>query len=161
MASGSKLRNLRTGKPLHKKITLGNGDSQISVAIVILNSDTMLQIEEKTEEYCQTHKVNNNIKTQYYNRLLVSECMRDPDDTHIKLAESEEEIGAYMDLEDISRVVKAYQELMVNKAPKIEFLSQEDLDELKKHLEVTSLNDLSTVLQIHLKSCHQTLVSES
>ena len=65
-----------------------------------------------------------------------------------------------MDLEDINRVVNAYGELMMNKAPKLELLTQAQLETVKKHLEVTPLSDLSTVLLVHLANCHQTIVSE-
>jgi hypothetical protein len=76
------------------------------------------------------------------------------------MTDSPEEVAAMMDLEDISRVVNAYQELILNKAPKLEMITQNQLDEIKNYLEVTPLSDLSTVLLVHLANCHRTIVSE-
>ena len=88
--------------------------------------------------------------------------MRDPSDPTLstKIASSPAEVGECLDNEDISRICGAYGELIINKAPKLETLTQEELDIIKKHLEVTPLSDLSTVLLVHLKNCHQTIVSE-
>lgn len=97
-----------------------------------------------------------------YNKLLAYYCMRDPDDPtmNTKLADSVEEVGEFLDLEDISRVVNAYSELIMNKAPKIELMSQEEFDELKKYLDVTPLSDLSTVSLVHLGNFRRSVVSE-
>lgn len=161
--AGDILKKLRTGTPLHKKVTLGNGDHSVSIAVVVISVDAIRSIEEKVESYCQenANKVNEKIRVQYYNQLLAAECMRNPENLNEYLVDEEEEVGELLDLEDISRVCGAYSELMINKAPKIELLTQENLDELKKHLEVTSLSDLSTVSLIHLRNFHQTIVSEN
>jgi hypothetical protein len=160
----SKLWQLRAGIPPHKNVTLGNGDSTVDVTVVSLTADTMQMIDEVTEEYCKRNKdkVNDIVRTQFYNINLVHHCMRDPNSERfsVKMTESPEEVSQIMDLEDISRVVNAYQELILNKAPKLEFITQEQLDEIKKHLEVTPLSDLSTVLLVHLANCHRTIVSE-
>lgn len=158
----SKLKRLRTGEPMHSIVTIGNGDNSVPVAIVLLNVDTSLKIEEMTEEYCQINKnkVNSNVRTQYYNRLLVYECMRDPSNLSIKMTENPAEVAELLDPEDIQRICKAYNELMVDKSPKLELLTDEELDKLKKYLEVTSLKDLSTMSQIHLKSFHLTIPSK-
>lgn len=163
MAGESKLRLLRKGKQPSKIITLGNGDDAFDVRIVLLSSDDMLDIEEQTEGYCSEigNKANRVVRNNYYNKLLCAMCMRDPDDdTHEEPFATVDEIGKYLDVEDISRVCDAYKELMMNKAPKVELLTEDELTELKNYLEVTHLKDISTVLLVHLKSCHQTLVSE-
>lgn len=156
------LKDLRIGTPPHKNIRIG-GNGGYDVAIVILDADKCLEIEEQTQEYCSSkqNKVNEIVKTQFYNSLLCLNCMRDPADLNSHIADSLDEIMKYMDLEDINRVINAYSELMMNKAPKLEFVSEEQLEVIKKHLEVTPLSDLSTVLLIHLANCHQTIVSES
>ena len=158
----SKIRQLRTGTPIHKKITLGSGDSSVDLAVVILNADVSQEIEESVQEYASENidKVNDAVKNQYYNVLLAYHCLRDPDDLSQRVVESPKELQEILDLEDISRIVNAYGELMMNKAPKLELLSQDQIDVIKKHLEVTPLKDLSTVLLVHLVSCHQTIVSE-
>ena len=86
--------------------------------------------------------------------------MRDPDDISERISSSVQEVMECMDLEDINRIVKAYGELMMNKAPKLELLTQDQLEVVKKHLEVTPLSDLSTVSLVHLANFHQTIVSE-
>ena len=86
--------------------------------------------------------------------------MRVPTDLEQKVASSIDEIGQLLDDEDIKRVCEQYNNLIVNKAPKLEVLTEEELDSLKKYLEVTPLKDISTVSLVHLKYCHQTLVSE-
>jgi metal-responsive CopG/Arc/MetJ family transcriptional regulator len=160
----SKLWQLRAGIPIHKNVTLGNGDSTVEVTVVSLPADTMQTIDETVEEYCKKNreKVNDTVRTQLYNIHLVHHCMRDPnsDRFSVKMTDSPEEVSSIMDLEDISRIINAYQELILNKAPKLEFITQEQLDEIKKHLEVTPLSDLSTVLLVHLANCHRTIVSE-
>lgn len=160
----SKLWKLRSGVPVHKNVILGNGDSTVKVTVVALPADTMQMIDETVEEYCKRNKdkINDAVRVQYYNINLVHHCMRDPnsDRYSVKMTDSPEEVASIMDLEDISRIINAYQELILNKAPKLEMLTQEQLDEIKKHLEITPLSDLSTVLLVHLGNCHRTIVSE-
>lgn len=163
MAGDSKLVQLRKGVPSHKTVTLGNGNDSFDVKVVLLSSDDMLDIEEQTEGYCKSigDKANRVVRNNYYNKLLCAMCMRDPDDNTLETPfATVSEVGKYMDVEDISRVCDAYKELVINKAPKVELLTNKELEELKNYLEVTQLKDLSTVLLVHLKSCHQTLVSE-
>lgn len=160
----NKLRKLRLGIPEHQNVTLGNGDNAVTVAVVALSADIMQQLDEQVEGYCQKNadKVNDDVRTQYYNRLLTYYCMRDPEDPTLQtmMAESADEVAEIMDIEDISRICNAYGDLMMNKAPKIEIISEEQLELIKKHLEVTPLSDLSTVLLVHLGSCHQAIISE-
>lgn len=160
----SKLWKLRAGIPVHKNVTLGNGDSTVEVTVVSLPADIMQMIDETVEQYCKKNKekVNDAVRTQFYNINLVHHCMRDPNSDRFitKMTESPEEVAGMMDLEDISRIVNAYQELILNKAPRLEFITQEQLDEIKKHLEVTPLSDLSTVSLVHLANFHRTVVSE-
>lgn len=160
----SKLWKLRAGVPIHKNVTLGNGDSTVEVTVVSLPADTMQMIDETVEAYCKKNrdKVNDVVRTQFYNINLVHWCMRDPNSNRftVKMTDSPEEVASIMDLEDISRVINAYQELLLNKAPKLEFITQEQLDEIKNYLEVTPLSDLSTVSLVHLANFHRTLVSE-
>jgi hypothetical protein len=84
----------------------------------------------------------------------------DPDDINIQIFDDMDDVGKILDEEDIKRVCMAYNELMANKAPKIEMMKQDEFDELKKYLEVTQLSDLSTVSLIHLTNFHRTIVSE-
>ena len=160
----SKLWQLRAGIPVHKNVVLGNGDSTVEVTVVSLPAETMQMIDEVVESYCKQNrdKVNDAVRSQFYNINLVYHCMRDPhsDRYESKMADSPEEIAKIMDLEDISRIVNAYQELILNKAPRLEMITQEQLDDIKKHLEVTPLSDLSTVLLVHLANCHRTIASE-
>ena len=164
MVGGSKLWKLRHGIPVHKNVTLGNGDSTVEVTVVSLTADIMQMIDETVELYCKQNKdkVNDVVRSQYYNINLVHHCMRDPHSDRFseKITNSPNEVAEMMDLEDISRIVNAYQELLLNKAPRLELLTKEQLDELKNHLEVTPLSDLSTVLLVHLANCHRTIVSE-
>lgn len=155
------LKDLRRGIPPHKRVHIGGADGY-DVMVVILSADKCLEIEEQTQDYCSSRgsKANENVKNQFYNALLVANCMRDPDDLTVPIASSLNEVMECMDLEDINRVVNAYGELMMNKAPKLELLTQTQLETVKKHLEVTPLSDLSTVLLVHLANCHQTIVSE-
>lgn len=64
-----------------------------------------------------------------------------------------------LDDEDIQRVCEKYNELIVNKAPKLEVITEEELDEIKKYLEVTPLSDINTVSLVHLKYFLQTVTS--
>lgn len=160
----SKLWQLRAGIPVHKNVTLGNGDSTVQVTVVSLPADIMQMIDETVEAYCKKNrdKVNDAVRMQYYNINLVHHCMRDPNSDRFsaKMTDSPEEVASMMDLEDISRIVNAYQELILNKAPRLEMISQDQLDEIKNYLEVTPLSDLSTVSLVHLANFHRTIVSE-
>lgn len=166
----SYLKKMRTGQPPHKIVTLGNGSDSFEVAVVLLSSDLMLSINESVENKYHPivdgdNVVNNPLDSQknramYYNQLLCYHCMRVPGNINEKVASNPEEIGKLLDVEDIQRVCEKYNELIVNKSPKLEVLTEEDLDSLKKYLEVTPLKDISTVSLVHLKYCHQTLVSE-
>ena len=161
MSSAKSLRDLRRGIPPHKRVHIG-GTEGYDVTVVILSADKCLELEELTNEYCNTRekRVNDTVRNQFYNALLVNECMRDPDDISERISSSVQEVMECMDLEDINRIVKAYGELMMNKAPKLELLTQDQLELVKKHLEVTPLSDLSTVSLVHLANFHQTIVSE-
>lgn len=155
-----KLRDMRTGKPPHKTITLGNGDESMRVAVVLLSADAMLNINEKVDSRYGSDKSGNKItRNQYYNILLSTQCLRSVDDINIRLVDDEDELSSLLDLEDIKRICEAYNELIVNKAPKLETLKEEDYDELKKFLEVTKLKDLNTVSLTYLKYFHQTIHS--
>lgn len=166
----SYLKKMRTGQPPHKIVTLGNGSGSFEVAIILLSNDVMLSINEAVENrYHVTidgdkvirHPMDSqNNRAMYYNRLLCYHCMRVPTDLNEKIASSADEIGELLDIEDIQRVCEKYNELIVNKAPKLEVITEEELDSLKKYLEVTPLKDISTVSLVHLKYFHQTLVSE-
>ena len=161
MSSAKSLRDLRRGIPPHKRVHIG-GTEGYDVTVVILSADKCLELEELTNEYCNTRekRVNDTVRNQFYNALLVNECMRGPDDISERISSSVQEVMECMDLEDINRIVKAYGELMMNKAPKLELLTQDQLEVVKKHLEVTPLSDLSTVSLVHLANFHQTIVSE-
>jgi len=161
MANKKSLADLRNGTPPHKRVHIG-GDDGIDVMVVLLGADVCLELEEKTNEYClsKESRANEVIKNQFYNALLCKECMRDADDISKPVSTDIEEILRCMDLQDISLVVDAYNELMMNKAPKLELLTEEQLDELKKTLEVTPLSGLSTVSLVHLANFHQSIVSE-
>ncbi len=117
----SKLWKLRYGVPEHKNVTLGNGDNTVDVTVVSLSADVMQMIDEVVEEYCNKNKerVNDVVRSQFYNINLVHHCMRDPNSDRFseKMTDSPEEVAQIMDLEDISRIVNAYQELIMNKAP--------------------------------------------
>lgn len=170
----SYLRKMRTGQPPHKIVTLGNGGDSFKVAVVLLSSDTMLKINEVVQKRYAvvTRIVNGEVveerdprdtednRARYYNMVLCYEAMRLPDDLNTKVAENPEEVGELLDDEDLQRICEIYNELIVNKAPKLEVITEEDLEDLKKYLEVTPLSDISTVSLVHLKYCHQTLVSE-
>lgn len=159
----NKLYFLRSGIPPHRRATLVGGDQKVEVMIVLLNSNESQEIDEMVEEYCQSKKdkVNSKVRSQYYNKLLCSYCMRDIEDpTYKKRIVTITEVGELMDVSDINVICKVYQELMMNKAPKLELLNADDYDEIKNYLGVTKLNDLSTVSLIHLKSFHLTLASE-
>lgn len=154
------LKDLRTGTPPHKTVHIGSLDAD--VAVVILSSDKCLEIEELTNEYLAgaPKKVNEATRNQFYNALLATYCMRNPENLDERMAGSVKEVMEILDLEDINRIVLAYGELMMNKAPKLELLTVDQLETIKKHLEVTPLSGLSTVLLVHLANCHQTIVSE-
>jgi hypothetical protein len=166
----SYLKRMRTGQPPHNIVTLGNGGDSFEVAVVLLSNDIMLSINEEVEDrYHSTIDgdkiIKNPIDTpknraMYYNRLLCYNCMRVPTNLNEKIASSADEVGQLLDDEDIKRICEQYNNLLVNKAPKLEVLTEEELDSLKKYLEVTPLKDISTVSLVHLKYCHQTLVSE-
>lgn len=166
----SYLKRMRIGQPPHGIVTLGNGSDSFEIAVVLLSNDIMLSINEAVEdryhEVAEGDKmVKNPLDTQktramYYNRLLCYHCMRVPTDLNQKVASSVDEVGQLLDDEDIKRVCEQYNILIINKAPKLEVLTEEELDSLKKYLEVTPLKDISTVSLVHLKYFHQTLVSE-
>lgn len=167
----SKIKNLRTGKRSHTTVDLGVGEEIVKVAVVLLPSDTMLDINEKVEErYHDTvqdgvvipnPKKNEITRNQYYNQLLCFNCMRDINDLDEKVFDEEDEVGKYLDLDDIGRVCEKYNELIVNNSNKLETMTEEDFDELKKFLEVTPLKDLSIVSQVHLMYFLQTVLSEN
>lgn len=161
MSNARSLRDLRRGTPPHKRVHIGDTDGY-DVQVVILSADKCLELEELTNEYCSTRekRVSDTVRNQFYNALLVHECMRDETDLTVKMSSSAQEVMECMDLEDINRVVKAYGELMMNKAPKLELLTEDQLEVIKKHLEVTPLSDLSTVSLVHLANFHLSIVSE-
>jgi hypothetical protein len=160
----TKVSRLRRGVKPHKLVTLGNGSDTIDVMVVLLPSDLIMSIEEQVEEYCQKNegKVNPKIRNKLHNKLLCHYCMRDPEDPTYNtfMTESPDDVGRNMDDEDIKRICEAYNQLLINKAPKLEMLNEDEFKSLKKYLEVTPLSGLSTVSLVHLTNFHQTIVSE-
>ena len=161
----SYLKKMRTGQPPHSVVTLGNKGDSFNVAVVLLSNDEMLNINEMVEERYpnmsdQSSITQQKVRALFYNRLLCYYCTRIPEDLGTKIASDPDEIGKLLDDEDIQRICEQYNNLLINKAPKLEVLTEEELDSLKKYLEVTPLKDISTVSLVHLKYCHQTLVSE-
>lgn len=169
MADISYLKKMRCGQPPHNVATLGNGSGAFDVAVVLLSNDTMLSINEEVES--RYHPVTENgvevknpmdnpkNRALYYNRLLCYHCMRIPTDLNTKVASSADEVASMLDDEDIQRVCEKYNELIVNKAPKLEVITEGELDEIKKYLEVTPLSDINTVSLVHLKYFLQTVTS--
>ncbi len=156
----SKLHQLRNGIPPHKRINIRGVDAMV----VLVSSDTIKKCEETVEEYASNNKdrVNDKVRNNYFDQLLAYHCLRDPDDPTLntKLASDVTEIAEILDNYDIGTIMEAYSELVMNKAPKIELLTEEQLDDIKKHLEVTKLSDLSTVSLVHLANFHLQIVSE-
>lgn len=173
MAGGTfdKIRGLRSGKKTRGFVKLGMGEDSVTVAVVLLPSDVMLDINETVEEryapevvdgvVVKNSKQSDVTRAQYYNQLLCFHCMREPEDLEVKVFDKFEDVGKNLTLEDIKRVCEAYNNLIVNNSDKLETLKQEDYDELKKYLEVTPLKDLSIVSQVHLMYFLQTLLSEN
>lgn len=173
MAGGTidKIRNMRMGKFTHSTVKLGLGDDVVQVAVVLLPSDTMLEINELVaERYApqvvdgetvENSKNNETTRAQYYNQLLCFHCMREMEDLNEKIFTKFEDVGTILTLEDIRRVCEAYNNLIINNSDKLEVLKQEDYDELKKFLEVTPLKDLSIVSRVHLKYFLQTILLEN
>lgn len=167
----NKIRNMRMGKRSHSTVKLGMGDDSVVVAVVLLPSDIMLDINEMVEErYAPTvqdgvvvknSKKNDATRNQYYNQLLCLHCMREVNNLDESIFSTIEEVGSILTLEDIKRVCEAYNALIVNNSDKLETLKQEDYDQLKKLLEVTPLKDLSIVSQVHLMYFLQTVLSEN
>lgn len=159
--AGSKISQLRQGKPIFKKVDLRGK----LFGVVLLSMDTLRNIEEQTQAYV----INNQGKTSeasrnyHYEILMAFHCLRDLEDPTLetKAADSVDEISTVLDNEDINRIMNAYSDLLLEKAPKLEMLTEEQLQEIKKHLEVTPLKDLNTVLLVHLTNCHQTIVSNN
>lgn len=167
----NKIRNMRMGKRSHSSVKLGIGDDSVVVAVVLLPSDIMLDINETVEEryapqivdgvVVKNSKQNDITRNQYYNQLLCLHCMREITNLDEPIFTTVEEVGSILTLEDIKRVCEAYNALIVNNSDKLETLRQEDYDELKKFLEVTPLKDLSIVSQVHLMYFLQTILSET
>ena len=167
----NKIRKMRTGKRSCSMVRLGIGDDIVQVAVVLLPSDTMLEMNELVaERYApqvvdgvsvDNTKDNEITRSQYYNQLLCMYCMREPDNLDERIFTKIDEVGSILTLEDIKRVCEAYNALIVNNSDKLETLKQEDYDELKKYLEVTPLKDLSIVSQVHLRYFLLTILSEN
>jgi hypothetical protein len=153
----SKLSQLRMGKPASKIIDIRG----MRMAVVILPIDTMRDIEYKVEKYALDNDgaVSEIMKNQYFDTLLAFNCLRNPENLDEYMAETEIELGGILDSEDINKIATAYGEIMVTKAPKLELLSEDQFEDIKKFLEVTPLNDIGTVSLVHLTNFHQTIVS--
>lgn len=159
-----KLRDMRSGVPTRKLVNLGNGDNSVEIAVVVVSADVMLSINEEVEEkYRDTPDTKHSglMRNQYYNMLLCYYCMRDPDKLDELMFDNKDEVGETLNLEDIKRVMEAYNELIINCAPKLETMNEEDFDEIKKFLGGVQLKDLSTVSLVHLMYFLQTIRSEN
>ena len=167
----NKIRSLRSGKRTRGFVKLGMGEDSVTVAVVLLPSDIMLDINETVEERyapeikdgvaVKNSKQSDVTRAQYYNQLLCYHCMCEPEDLDVKIFEKFEDVGHNLTLEDIKRVCETYNNIIVNNSDKLETMKPEDYDELKKFLEVTPLKDLSIVSQVHLMYFLQTVLSES
>jgi hypothetical protein len=152
------LQKLREGTPVSSEISIRG----VKFTIVVVAADITRQIEERAEKYTtdnpnSTNKVS---RDAFFNRELVFECLRDPNDLSKRVAENAEEIGTTFDGEELARICEKYANMVINKVPKLEFLSGADLDEIKKYLDVTQLKDLDTVSAVHLANFLRTIRSE-
>lgn len=162
---GSFISNLRRGKTPFKVIGLQNGEDVFDVAIVLLSSDLMCDINDKVyDKYGESEEENEQLtkaKNIYYNTLLAYHCTRVPEEPYQEyVAGSYKEFCQYMDLEDIDRIVKAYNELLINKCDKIELLTDDRLEELVNFLERQrggDWKDLDTIAYIHLTNLYNNL----
>jgi hypothetical protein len=150
------LKDLRGGKPPFKVIKIAS--DQMEVAVVVLSADKIIEIDEQVDEYMESKgSKSGDLRIQIYNALLCHNAMRNPDNIDIHVSDSVSEVLEVLDMEDISRVINAYSTLMMNKAPKLELMTEKDLENVKKYLEVTPLSDLSTESLVHLANFRQTL----
>lgn len=158
-----KISALRSNKPISQMTEIND----VRVAVVILPSEKMVEIEILTEQYAQDMKTNKNItvtqalRGMYFDQLLAYHCLRDPDDPTLSkyAADSVDEIRQTLDVEDINKVTRVYGELMLSKYSGIDIMTEEKLEEVKKHLSQTELKDLSTVSLVHLANFHRVIVS--
>lgn len=156
--AGSKIAQLRQGTPPHKIINIRG----VSMAVVLLPSDTVRKIEEKVEQYCNINKdkVNENVRNQYYDSMLAYESLRDDNNLDEHIADNMDEITKVLSPTEINYVCTIYGELMMDKDPrKLELLTAEQFEELKKYLEETPLSDLNTVSLVHLSNFRQAMIS--
>lgn len=165
---GSFISNLRRGITPFKIISLSNGnDETFNVAVVLLSSDLMCDINDKVcEKYGEPTEVEDKqrekAKNIYYNTLLAYHCTRVPEEPYAEyIASCYEEFTRYMDLEDIQRITNAYNELLIDKCDKIELLTDERLEELVNFLDRQAeegWKGLSTTVFIHLTNLYNTLL---
>lgn len=162
---GSFISNIRRGRTPFKVIGLNNGDETFDVAIVLLSSDLMCDINDRVcEKYGESEEESEQLtksKNIYYNTLLAYYCTRVPKVPYTEyVADSYKEFCSYMDLEDIDRIVKAYNELLISKCDKIELLTDDRLEELVNFLEKQrggDWKDLDTIAYIHLTNLYNNL----
>lgn len=157
-----KLHELRRGNPKFSRVYLGDENDGVEVAVVILTADDVLDIDEQVQVYCSSapNKINDIVRSEIANAMICQRAIRNPDNLDEKLLDSLKQTLEMLDLEDMGRIIKAYNELMINRAPKLETLSSEDLEEIKKKLKTAKLKDLNIVQRLHLTSFLQAMRSE-
>jgi len=151
-----KLAKLRLGTPPHKIISVKGMD----IAVVVVSSDVIRICEEAISSHKYTKDgITDDLRNYIYDVNMCFHCMRDPEDLNIKVADSIKETRESLDMNDVHLVTQAYQDLMLEGAPKLEMITEEEYTSIKKTLEQTKVNDLNIVSQLHLKSFHLTTIS--
>lgn len=158
----SYLSKLRRGIPSNKKIKLGHGDNEIEVLVALLSNDEMIEVEDMVIEKYGEKKQEGDTKARnlYYNSLLAYKCTRVPDNVYLNIADTYEEFSEAINFVETEKIIKTYNELLINETDKIEFLTEEQLDDLVDFFGITHLEKLytlNTVSLIHLRNLYLSL----
>lgn len=82
-----KLSKLRNGEQIHSFVTIDN----LKMAVVVLPSDTIRQIEEETTKHMseiEIESASSVIRNLFFDQLLCFHSLRDPENLDVKMADN-------------------------------------------------------------------------
>jgi hypothetical protein len=154
-----KLANLRKAIPEHKIVDFPG--TKEKVAIVALNSESIIQARESAVRYLQEHPLDVDTADLVLNSFVLLKSMRHPEDLSKSFADSFEEIQENTSPKEIYQLHSVFLEVQNGKTPDFEEITMDELEDIKKKLLMMELKDLDGELQTILKYFHQTLISKA
>ncbi len=138
----SRLSKIKAGVKHFAPVNIPGTDEYAHM--VVLSSEDMVLVKKKAIAYCSGKEIGDaDSFNVILNSYILYEALKVPDQHDKFFAESPEEIRELLSLSELDGLIDEHMALQEDTSKELNILSKDDLEEVKKHLETTQLNDLS------------------